>query len=129
MKSILVLSAGALMVLSSAAHAFLGWPPLRGDLKSAGVAESLMGALAVGWYFGSVAMLAFGAITLRSGLLLRRGDRSGVTPVRIIAACYVVFGVITFVSRNFNPHFLVFIVTGLLAGIPVLGKDRGAQST
>ena len=128
MKSILVLLAGALMVLSSAAHAFLGWPLLRDDLKSTGVAENLAGALAVGWYFGSVAMLAFGAITLRSGLLLRRGDRSGMTPVRIIAACYLVFGVVTFVSRNFNPHFLLFVITGLLAGIPVLGRDRGTRS-
>ena len=128
MKTIPILLAGALMVLSSAAHAFLGWPPLRGDLKSAGVAEDLVGALAVGWYFGSVAMLTLGAITLRSGLMLRGGDHSGVTPVRIIAACYLAFGFVTFVSRNFNPHFLVFIVTGLLAGIPVSGKDRGTRN-
>jgi hypothetical protein len=124
MRSVLVLSAGALMVLSSAAHAFLGWPLLRGDLKSAGVAENLVGAMAVGWYFGSVAMLAFGAITLRSEILLRKGDRSGVVPVRMIATCYLIFGLVTFVSRNFNPHFLLFIVTGLLAGVPVLGRDR-----
>ncbi len=124
MKSFLVLLAGALMILSSAAHAFLGWPPLRGELRTAGVAENLIGALAVGWYFGSASMLAFGAIVFRSGLLLRKGDRSGVAPVRMIAACYVVFGLATFLSRNFNPHFLVFVINGLLAGAPLLGKDH-----
>jgi len=129
MKSFLVLLAGALMVISSAAHAFLGWPPLRGELRTAGLAGNLIGALAVGWYFGSVSMLAFGAITLRSGRLLRKGDRSGVAPVRMIAASYLIFGLAAFLSRNFNPHFLVFIFTGLLAGIPVLSEDHKTKIT
>lgn len=126
MKSILVLAAGALMVLSSFAHGILGWPPLQSELRRAAAGEDLLGALAVGWYFGSVAMLTFGGIVLVSGLRLKRGDRSGVAPVRFIAVCYLLFGLAAFFSRNLNPHFLLFVFTGLLAGIPVLGA--GGQS-
>ena len=120
MRSILVMSAGVLMILSSGAHAFLGWPQLQPELSKAGVVQPLLGAVAVGWYFGSVAMLTFGVVVLLMGLRLKRGDRSGVLTVRIVAAAYLLFGLTVFVLRDFNPHFLVFVFTGLLTGIPVL---------
>ena len=62
--SILGLVAGLLLIASSAAHAFLGWPPFGAALAEAGIEGDIIGALAVGWYFGSTAMLVFGVIVL-----------------------------------------------------------------
>jgi hypothetical protein len=124
MRGILVLLAGVLMMLSSVAHALLGWPAMRSDLQKAGAGPDLTAGLAAGWYFGSVAMLTFGVITLICGLRLRRGDSSGALPVQVIGAGYVLFGLVAGLARNFNPHFLAFIVIGLLAGLPALGVRR-----
>lgn len=115
------------MLLSSVAHALLGWPTMRTGLQDAGAPADLVGALAAGWYFGSAAMAAFGAVVLVCGMRLRRDDRSGATVVFLIAACYVIFGLAGFFLRHFNPHFLLFIATGALAGLPLLGnQDRGS---
>jgi hypothetical protein len=122
MRHALVLAAGALMEVSSIAHAGLGWPMMARALRDAGLDADLTGALAAGWIFGSVAMLGFGGIVLQAGVRMRRGDPSGIPAVRIIAAAYVLFGAGAFVLRDFNPHFLLFVGTGLLAGLPLLGR-------
>ena len=124
MRGILVLLAGAAMALSSAAHSLGGWPPLRSALETAGAPQALEQALATGWYFGSVSMLTFGVILILCGLRMKRGDASLVAASRAIAACYVVFGVAAFLTHHFNPHFLAFIIPGLLAGVPVLNLKR-----
>jgi len=124
MRAYIVIAAGLIMVLSSAAHAFLGWPALTMELAKSGVAEDLSGALSLGWYFGSVSMLAFGIITVSFGLRFKRGDRSGAAAIAVIAAGYSLFGALAIVMRGFNPHFLLFIATGLLAGLPLLGAQR-----
>lgn len=110
------------MAVSSIAHAGLGWPTMARALREAGLEADLTGALAAGWFFGSVAMLGFGGIVLHAGVRMRRGDPSGIPAVRIIAAAYVLFGAGAFVLRGFNPHFLLFVGTGLLAGVPLLGS-------
>ena len=125
MRSFLVLLAGGLMVLSSIAHSVLGWPAQRSELRNAGAQEDLIGGLAVGWHFGSAAMLTFGAIVLVGGLKLRKGDLSGVVPVQIIAACYVLFGLAALFYQKLNPHF-VGSLSCLLAGLPVLGRRTSA---
>lgn len=115
---------GALLVLSSLAHAFLGWPPFRAALRAADVDARLAGALAVGWYFGSVAMLTFGVIVLRAAWKLSEDAESARGPVKPIAIAYLLFGFSAFLMRDFNPHFLVFILTGsLLAGFAYRGKS------
>jgi hypothetical protein len=124
MRGVLVLLAGVLMMLSSVAHALLGWPAMRSELQKAGASPDLTAGLAAGWHFGSVAMLTFGVVTLICGLRLRRGDASGALPAQVIGAGYVLFGVAACFARNFNPHFLPFIVVGLLAGLPTLGVRR-----
>lgn len=121
MRAVLVLAAGALMLLSSVAHGALGWPAMRAELERAGAGDDLTGALSAGWYFGTAAMAAFGVIVVICGLRLRRADRSGTPVVLAVAACYLVFGLWAFLLHDFNPHFLLFVATGLLAGIPALG--------
>jgi len=116
----IVMVAGALMLLSAVAHGGLGWPSLRPSLESAGVPGDVTDALAIGWYWGSAAMVAFGVITLVSGWKLWRGDAGLVPALLAVAACYVIFGAVTFVRADFNPHFLLFVATGVQAGVPVL---------
>ena len=124
MQGIVVVAAGVIMVLSSAAHSMLGWPAMSFELEKAGVREDLAAPLAVGWFFGSMSMLAFGIITVIFGRRLKRGDRSGAPAIAVIAAAYVLFGTFAIVIRQFDPHFLLFICTGLLAGVPLIEPRR-----
>lgn len=103
---------GILLILSALAHALVGWPELRAELSGAGAGEELVGALAVGWFFGSMAMLVFGLIVLR--IMVRRADPD---PLRFIAVGYLVFGVVAFVARGFETQFLLLIIMGLLLAI------------
>ena len=120
--------AGSLMLLSAAAHAGLGWPSLRPPLESAGVASDVTDALAIGWYWGSAAMAAFGVITLVSGWKLWRGDMSLVPALLAVAGCYLLFGAVAFVRADFNPRFLLFVATGLQAGAPALIRRPAGRS-
>lgn len=122
MKGVLVIVAGVLMILSSVAHAVLGWAAMRQELQAAGAPLGLVGGLSVGWHFGSVAMATFGLILILCGSRLRRHDRSALAPVRVIAAAYVLFGLAAYFARHFNSHFLIFVALGALAGLPVLSR-------
>lgn len=89
---------------------------MRAALDDAGAGAPLVGALAAGWLFGSVSMLAFGCIVLSDGLDAARGRPVATRPLWIIAAAYLLFGIAALVARGANPHFLLFVVTGLLVG-------------
>ena len=41
---------GSLLILSSAAHAFLGWPAVRAALKDTNATEELTTDLTIGWF-------------------------------------------------------------------------------
>jgi hypothetical protein len=82
-------AAGVLLLLSSAAHALLGWPQFGAALADAGLDGQTVGALAVGWYFGSVSMLAFGVIVLAAAVDAARGRPVAVAPLWIIAGGYL----------------------------------------
>lgn len=108
--------AGVLLVLSALAHAFFGWPAMTEALDDAitddAGAVDLVGALAVGWHFGSMAMFVFGLIVLR--IAIRDADSCS---ARFIAVGYLVFGLAAWLARDLNPHFLLFIVTGVLLSV------------
>jgi hypothetical protein len=93
-----MLAAGLLLLVSSLAHSLLGWPQIRPQLVAAGGPEDLVGALAVGWHFGGVAMAAFGVIVLLAWRRARAGATGGFEAV--------------FVLRSFAPFFLIFIIPG-----------------
>lgn len=124
MRSILVMISGVVMLLSSVAHGGLGWPAMRAELGSTTAPADLVQGLGAGWYFGTASMAAFGSIVLFCGLRMRRGDLSGVPVVGIVAVCYVVFGLLATLLVHLNAHFALFVATGLLAGLPLLGIGR-----
>jgi len=123
MRAGIVLFTGVLMLLSAGAHAGLGWPPLRAILVDSGVDAATTGAIGAGWLWGSVSMTVFGVVTVMAGLRLRRGDRSLVRAVAAIAGGYLAFGIVALLIRR-SPHFLLFVTTGLLAGLPLLPGPR-----
>ncbi len=108
--------AALLLAASAFAHALLGWPPFQSILDQAGVDADVTAALKVGWYFGSLAMLAFGAIVFLAAVRAIRGERAATGSLWIIGWAYTVYGLVAYVARDFNPHFLLFVVTGLLVG-------------
>jgi len=111
------IAAGVVLLSSGPAHAFLGWPPMRAALTAANVDGRVVGALAIGWYFGSVAMLVFGVQMINAAVQVGRGNLSASAATKAIAVAYVVFGAVAFLARDLNPQFLFFIVTGVLAGV------------
>ncbi len=107
----LVLAAGGL------AHAFVGWPAMHVGLEQAGAGEELLGAIFVGWAWGSSSMLAFAAVVGFASWRLSRGHRPPVGALWIVALLYLLFGTSAYVGRDYNPHFLFFVVSGALVAL------------
>ncbi len=113
-RAVLGFLAALLLIASAFAHAVVGWPPFQSILEQAGIDADVTAALEVGWYFGSLAMLAFGAIVFLAAVRAIRGERAANGSLWIIGVAYTVYGLVVYVARDFNPHFLLFVVTGLL---------------
>jgi hypothetical protein len=111
------IAAGLVLVASGLAHGIAGWPGLGAALNAAGMDQNTVGAIAAGWYFGSVAMLTFGVIVLSMTWKILRGQSPEMCSAGIISIAYILFGVVAFVLRDYNLHFLVFIGTGVLMGV------------
>ncbi|MBK5299166.1 MAG: hypothetical protein JJE40_18595 [Vicinamibacteria bacterium] len=119
-SSISLVVAGLLLLLSAGAHAGLGWPAMRQELQKVSAPPDLMTSMSIGWYFGSVAMTAFGAIALSAGLgAVATGGRVSWASV-IVGLAYGGFGLATYAIYHAS-HFLGFVAIGLLA---VVGSVR-----
>ena len=112
-RTVLGLIAGAILVLSSAAHSFLGWKGLKARLVSAQAPPDLILGLATGWHFAGAAMLAFGIIVIAIFVKRLRGEAVSTLPAVIVAILYIVSGVWAMVATG-NPFFFIFIVPGLM---------------
>jgi hypothetical protein len=113
-RAVLGLIASLIMILSSAAHSFLGWNWLRGQLAAAQVPPDLTFGLKVGWQFGGVAMLAFGFILLALFVKRLRGESVSSLAAVVVAAAYLGFGAWALVASGFDPFFSIFIVPAIL---------------
>jgi len=121
-RSLPLTIAGVLLLLSCAAHAGLGWPAVRHELVEHAAPPDLVSTMAIGWLFGSVAMGAFGVIALVAGLGIAGG---GSVAALVVGLAYGGFGVVTYAIYR-DPHFLGFVVIGLLA---VVGALRALRRT
>jgi hypothetical protein len=121
-----LIGGGLLLLVGAFVHAFAGWPPLRGALESHGCTPGLVGVVAAAWTFGSVAMLTFGFLVLCDGMRLRRGARVSVASAPAIAAAYLCFGVVAWLLRDLDPHFLAFVLAGLVIGLPCALRGAAA---
>src|SRR5687768_14107289 len=100
-------------MLSAGAHGALGWPGLATALHQVNAPPDLVTGLAIGWYFGTATMVAFGLIVLVAGRRLWQGDKTAAAYVWPIAAVYLFFGLGALVATAFNPFFMLFVVTGV----------------
>ncbi|MCB1057575.1 MAG: hypothetical protein KDD11_18910 [Acidobacteria bacterium] len=108
---------GTLLVLSSFAHAFAGWAALEPALAEADVPADVIAAVRIGWHFGSVAMLCFGVMTLWLAFKVWHDRSVSTEAIQVVATAYCLFGLAAFVARDYKPHFLLFVLTGLLLGV------------
>lgn len=114
LRSILGFLAGALLILSSAAHSLLGWSELRTELLKVHLAPDLIFSVGIGWHFGGLCMFLFGAIPMLQFGRLRRHPDTSLLPSLILALGYLAFGSWTLVASHWNPFFAVFLVPGAL---------------
>lgn len=107
---------GAILILSSFAHAFAGWPPFQRALSESGVPGDLISGLRVGWHFGSLAMFCFGVMTLWLAVKILRGQEISSEPIQVIAVAYFLFGISALLTQGQNLHYVFFVLTALLLG-------------
>lgn len=107
----------AVFLLSSLAHGLLGWKMLHAALAGISAPRDVVRTVAIGWFLGSAAMVAFGVIVLAAWRRARRRDGSGLQGALVVAVVYFLFGLGAFLSSGFNTHFLLLfmIPAGLLA--------------
>ena len=117
----------AFLMLSSLAHGILGWKAMSAELVRTGVSPDLLAELATGWYLGSVAMVAFAVIVFSSWLEARGKGPAGRAAAATIALVYFGFGMLAFLFRSFDRHFLIaFVIPGVLLGVAVLKSNWAA---
>jgi hypothetical protein len=115
---------GVLLILSSAAHSLLGWPPQREALLANHSAPELVFNLGIAWNFGGVAIFTFGCITLATFVRALRGRTYSLMPTALIGITYLAFGVAACVIGQ-SLGFLVFVVPGLLlVFVSLAGRAR-----
>jgi hypothetical protein len=115
-----------LILLSAVAHAWPGWIGLRQALQDH-TDPAVLGAVGIGWHFGSVAMATFGLLGLRSAALLRKGIIEARSTPLVIGAAYVLFGAAAMLATGLRPHFLFFIAVGVLLLAGALVWSRGPR--
>lgn len=109
--------AGIAILGSAILHGLVNVPHLREDLVELGVRRTLIGAVMLVLYFSVIAMFAFGGLVLSSAVGLFRGGQLSRAPLWIIAATYVVFGLVAFLLVSPSPHMLGYMGMGLLVAV------------
>lgn len=123
----MLLVTGVLLIASGLAHAFLGWPAIRRELVTSQVPADLGEAIGSGWLYGSGAMLTFGVMVLMVGWPGSAGHVGVAKVAGPIGIFYLIFGVSAWLYSSLNPHFIGFMVLGLLLAGVVYALRRGVQ--
>lgn len=124
--SVMLAVAGTLMVLAALAHGLAGWPSVRQALEESHTDPGLIIGIGSGWLFGSASMLTFGLMTLLAWRAAANGDAGVVRNVGPISVLYAGFGAAVLALVGLEPHFLGFVVIGLLAGFGAYAVSRAA---
>jgi hypothetical protein len=107
--------AGAILVLSSAAHLLMmGWPGIRAELARSAATPDLVAGVQMAWYFGGMAMLVFGVIVVA---LFRAAQQGRGVPAAVVAAIgcgYLAFGAIEFIITGYQPFTVIFMLPAAL---------------
>lgn len=104
---VLLAVASGFLLLSAAAHGFMGWPAVEESLE-ARIDREALDDVALGWIFGSVAMLAFGLLGFVGVGQALRGHGLDRWIPSVIGVAYVAFGVGALLYTHGNVYFLLF---------------------
>jgi hypothetical protein len=108
------LVAGVILLLSAAAHSYLGWRVLRARLLDTAAPPDLVTGLGLGWHFAGLAMLVFGVNVIMLFVQVLKGRAVSRRPALVIGAAYVLFGGWAFAATQGDPFFMIFITPGVL---------------
>lgn len=100
------------MALCSLPHAFGAWPHFRSGLDALGADARLLGAIGSAWAFGTVMMLACGAIVGTQAARAWRGEPPETGTLLPIGVAWSGYGLVAFALRDFNTHYLAFVICG-----------------
>lgn len=122
-RTVLGMSGGVLLLVSTAMHSTLGWQHMRSELVKVNAPPALVFGFEVGWQFGGVAMAAFGLVALSLLVRRMRGLPAPAAPLWIVALAHGGFGAWALVSSSFDPFFWIFIVPAALIAIAAPGSE------
>ena len=109
----LILALAALgMALCSLPHAFGAWPHFREGLSGLGADTHLVGAIGSAWAFGTVMMLASGAIVGAQAWRVWRNEPLHAATLWPLGLAWMGYGVTAYALRDFNTHYLAFVACG-----------------
>lgn len=109
----LVLALAALgMALCSLPHALGAWPHFREGLVALGAEAHLIGAIGSAWAFGTVMMLASGAIVGAQAWRAWRDQPLHSATLLPLGLAWAGYGLAAFALRDFNTHYLAFVACG-----------------
>jgi hypothetical protein len=91
----------------------LGWPSIAEELIAAKIDPDLVAGISVGWYFGSLSMVALGLAVLLVAHAVRT-DLWAFRAALVVGLAYLAFGVAAILYRSPRPQFGAFLVTGIL---------------
>jgi hypothetical protein len=100
--------------------------PRRRRITTRRVDPGLIEGIGVGWLFGSASMLTFSVLTLIAWRAAASGDRTVTRAIGPIGVLCIVFGAAALVRSGMEPHFIGFVVIGLLAGFAAYAVSRAA---
>ena len=109
----LVLALAALgMTLCSLPHALGAWPHFRAGLVALGADARLVGAIGSAWAFGTVMMLASGAIVGAEAWRAWRDQPLHGATLLPLGLAWAGYGLAAYALRDFNTHYLAFVACG-----------------
>ena len=109
----LLLALAALgMALCSLPHALGAWPHFREGLVGLGADARLVGAIGSAWAFGTVMMLASGAIVGAQAWRAWRDEPVHPATLWPLGLAWTGYGLAAFALRDFNTHYLAFVGCG-----------------
>jgi hypothetical protein len=113
-RNVVGLIASAIIILSSFAHIFGGWPAIAAQLVATHAPADLVAGLKIGWIFGGVAIFTFGLICAAIFWHRMHGEGVPILMARMIGIVYVVFGLWALVISGYDPFFAIFLVPGAM---------------
>jgi hypothetical protein len=114
LRAYLGLAAGMFMLAGAAAYALTGFLPFQVAFEAARVPVGVITGSYIAWIWGSFAMAGLGLITLVEASRALRERPYSRPVVAFSGLTFLVFGAWALGISGFNPHFLYFVVLGVM---------------